>query len=256
MINIVALPDAAQAKLTELQALCGAAEDALRGIAHRIANLPRDADAMRERLETARDEQSRRHNALHQLLNRLQQWLRELPSSIAVETAAATQPVELDGKTLADVLAATRSEIGALKAQMVSVKNAPLPMADVKQLAESFVVRLMQQRPTVTVGRDQIRLASPEVDMLAPSAVMQSVLATVAWIAPDAVLRAIEREIDALGERTDALSAAERIKRVGEIEAQLLELERREEALIMRAADDGLEVLRRVDADPRAFWAS
>ena len=39
---------------------------------------------------------------------------------------------------------------------------------------------------------------------------------------------------------------------VGNIKRELLDLERREEALIMRAADDGLDVLRRPDASPPA----
>jgi hypothetical protein len=43
----------------------------------------------------------------------------------------------------------------------------------------------------------------------------------------------------------------ERVKRVAELEA-LDEFERAEEALIMRAADDGLDVLRRPDASPPA----
>jgi hypothetical protein len=42
------------------------------------------------------------------------------------------------------------------------------------------------------------------------------------------------------------------MRRVAELEATLLELERREEALIMRAAGDGLDILRRVDASPPA----
>jgi hypothetical protein len=55
MMRGVTLPDAAQAKLNELQVQCGSAEDSLRGITARIANLPRDADGMRERLEAERD---------------------------------------------------------------------------------------------------------------------------------------------------------------------------------------------------------
>jgi hypothetical protein len=52
--------------------------------------------------------------------------------------------------------------------------------------------------------------------------------------------------------RADAMPAAERVKRVAELQEQLLELERREEALIMRAHSDGLEILRRSDANPLA----
>jgi hypothetical protein len=42
------------------------------------------------------------------------------------------------------------------------------------------------------------------------------------------------------------------MRRVAELEMQLHELEQREEALIMRAHEDGLDVLRRPDASPAA----
>jgi len=46
---------------------------------------------------------------------------------------------------------------------------------------------------------------------------------------------------------------AERDKRAGELAEQLLELERREVALITAAQEqDGLEILHRQDCDPRA----
>jgi hypothetical protein len=72
------------------------------------------------------------------------------------------------------------------------------------------------------------------------------------WLAPASVLSALKREIEAAGAPVNAMPAAERIKRISELEAQLLALERREEVLVSCAAADGTEVLRRPDANPMA----
>jgi hypothetical protein len=69
---------------------------------------------------------------------------------------------------------------------------------------------------------------------------------------PEALCEALEREIAAQPARADAMPASERMRRVAELEAQLPELDQREEALIERAHSDGLEVLRRPDASPLA----
>jgi hypothetical protein len=74
-----------------------------------------------------------------------------------------------------------------------------------------------------------------------------------AWVlGPEALLAAFFRDLEQEPERAEALSPAERDKRLADLAASLLSLERREEALIDRAAADGQEVLRRPDADPRA----
>jgi uncharacterized coiled-coil protein SlyX len=206
----------------------------LRGIAARIANLPRDADGMRSRLKGERDKQSRRHNALHQLINKLLQWQRQLPAGVTLESAPPVTVELKSGEKLSDVIAATRNEIAALRQRLDVTKRTPLPLPDMKQLAD--VARLARiGRPTVAVQRDSLRAVPREVDMLSPEGVMRFVLATVAWVAPESLLAALEREIDALPERADALSAAEREPRVGEIEREIEQRERYEESLIMRA---------------------
>jgi hypothetical protein len=241
MINNVALPAAAKAKLDELQVQCGAAEDALRGLAHRIANLPRDADAMRERLESERGKQSDRHRALHQLINKLLQWQRALPSGAVLEMAPPPA-IELDGKTLADVLAAVRGEIGTLKGQRDATKRAPLPLAAVRELVESFVIAKIQAgQPRVGIVGDELRVQfRGDVDTMA----------LLCWLAPEAAERALLREVEKLPERDGALAVSERERRVAELGAQLLAQERREEALICAAAESGTEILRRVDVSP------
>lgn len=55
-----------------------------------------------------------------------------------------------------------------------------------------------------------------------------------------------------LESRPDGITATERAAQIAEIEAQLLELERAEEALIEASEAAGLPIARRGDADPRA----
>jgi len=52
---------------------------------------------------------------------------------------------------------------------------------------------------------------------------------------------------------TNGISAAERAKRLTELDAAQLEAERREAALIYRAAADGIEIKHRPSADPKAI---
>jgi hypothetical protein len=235
------IPDAARDKLRDLQLARMTAEDAARAITERLNSLPRDADPLlRERLANERDKQNHRQGQLSQLLNRLQQWLGELRAN--VELKSMPQLELKRGETIED----TRSKIKALREQLAAVKRAPLPQSDQKKLAEDYVVRLARQaRPLVGIVNDALRV-SFRGDMAAP----EDVLALVAWAAPEQLCRALEREIDNQPARADALPASERVRRVAELEDQLHALESREEALIMRAHGDGLEVLRRPDASP------
>lgn len=56
---------------------------------------------------------------------------------------------------------------------------------------------------------------------------------------------------DAYG-KTSGVPASERNRRIADAEQELLTLECAEEAIIRRAEDQGIDVLRRSDADPRA----
>jgi hypothetical protein len=73
----------------------------------------------------------------------------------------------------------------------------------------------------------------------------EDVLGLPAWAAPEAVHRALCRELDAQPVRAYAMPAQERVRRVAELEAQLLEYERAEETLIMRRRATAWRVLSR-----------
>src|SRR5262249_34854081 len=145
-------------------------------------------------------------------------------------------------------LAAVRGEISALHGKLARVKAAPLPQADQKELVEQYVIGLMRQAaPNVAVVGDRLRVGF-RGDVYAP----EDVAALVSWLAPELVCRALERELAAQPERAGALPKLERLRQEAELEAQVYELERKEEALILRGADDGIELMRRPNADPRA----
>jgi hypothetical protein len=243
----VELPESARDKLLALQLASDAALDSARSSNARLQSLPQDAaDAMRTRLAAERDRHNTRHNQLSRLLSASRQWIAQQRPGIVLEVAPAVSVALKNGETLSAAIGSVREEIAATKRDLQSVRSAPMPASELKRLAEERVVSLMRQgKVGVAIVRDELKL-SFKGDMAAP----EDVLALLSWFAPEQLLRRLEYEIDQLPARDDALSADARIKRAAELEAQLLELERREEALVMRAADDGLDVLRRPDANP------
>jgi hypothetical protein len=242
----VELPEQAKSRLRDLELAKMSAEDAMRGTAMRLSGLSPDADPeLCDKLAGERQRQSHRHSQLTQLVSRCRQWLAELPRDSVLQVAPPISGVELKP----GAIEAARHEIAALRQQLIAVRGASLPVSDQKALAEQYVVKLMRQgKPTVAVVRDELKV-TPRGDMVAA----EDVLALLAWAAPDAVLRSLEREIDHLPERSGALPQSERLARVAELEAQLLTLERHEESLIMQAAAVGQEVLPRLDMSPLAL---
>ena len=115
--------------------------------------------------------------------------------------------------------------------------------------AQEFVARrALAARPKIAVMHDALRVHWHDDVVMAKS----DVLNLLCFFLPDQVLAALQGMI---GEQSpsNAMPASERIKRVAELEARLLELERSEEAMIVAAAAAGQDILRRVDADPRAL---
>jgi hypothetical protein len=243
----VELPESARDKLLALQLASDAALDSARSSNARLQTLPSDAaDAMRSRLAGERDRHNSKHQQLSRLLNASKQWLASLRPGTVLEPAPAVDVALKNGETLSVAISSVREEIAATKRGLQSVRSAPLPQANQRDLIETYVVGKMRvAAPRVTILNDQLR-----VGWRGDTTSVEDVIALIALIAPEHLCRCLERQLEP--EREGAMPAAERIKRVAELEARLLELERREEVLIMRAADDGLEVPRRSDANPAA----
>src|SRR5205085_5806368 len=73
-----------------------------------------------------------------------------------------------------------------------------------------------------------------------------------AWLNKEALISAIDREIDNCANDKAALSDDTRQKKLSEALRDVLAHEREEEALIVQAEQLGFSILRRPDADPRA----
>jgi hypothetical protein len=252
----VTLPDIARDKLQALQLARDAALDAANAAASRLNNLPRDADQrMRDRLAGERDKQQHRFGQLSRLLSAVQQWLVQV-RGVALEVAPSVNIELRNNETLSAAISSARQEIATLRKQLQAVRSAPLPLPDQKQLAVDYVARLVRTgRPTVAVTHDALLKVTPrDTDMLSPEAVMGLVMGLLAWSNPGALCEALEREIDQLPTRADAMPANERMRRVAELEAALDGLERREAALLDHAHANGIDsILPRVDMSPVAF---
>jgi hypothetical protein len=243
------LPQAARSKLQDLELSRDAALDASHAAGARLNMVPANAGQVHERLARDRDRFAEKHRALSMVVSRSNQFVME-HRFVSLESAPPA-PVELKpGETVSAAIANVRMEIADLGRALAKVKLAPLPVGDRQELVDQYVVELIRRgRPHVSVQRDRLK-----VECRGDMFVAEDVLALLAWAAPEPLARSLDREVAALPLplQVDAMPANERIQRVAEIEEQLLILERREEALIERAAADDLDILRRGDASPLA----
>jgi hypothetical protein len=248
MRGTVELPEPAREKLLALQLATDAALDAGRSAAARLNSLPRDAaDAMRERLAGERDRHNSKHQQLSRLLNAAKQWIASLRSGTVVEVAPVTEVVDFTNGDALTMVNGARAEIARLKAQLASVRNASLPISDLKQLAQDYVVELVRRgKPRIGIVGDQLK-----VQWRGDTVLVEDTAALLGWLAPDQMLRRIEYELDQLPAREGALSADARIERVAELEAKIFQVELQEAALLERAGIDS--VLPRPDMSPPAY---
>ena len=73
------------------------------------------------------------------------------------------------------------------------------------------------------------------------------------WLHRDAIIAKVEAQIDAVADDPNALTAQQRAEQIGEIDRDRLAVHVHEEYWVTVAIDDGVNVIRRADADPRAL---
>src|SRR5690606_1436614 len=143
-----------------------------------------------------------------------------------------------------------RAEIQSAAQEARTIKTARLSNAQLKEKAAEKVKQLAAEGRMALQDLDKglelrVRDGSQALHT------RNSALAVMAWIDPDAVLNRLEADIEALpGEGMD--SSAKQNK-LAELEARILESERREEALIEQALKAGQYIARRRDANPLAI---
>jgi hypothetical protein len=248
----VELPPTAQVKLAKLDVSRMVAEDATRAAQSRLSGLGRDADpGVITQLTRERDRHAERHRSISALIHKINQWLMELrlPPGAVLEAAPQIAIEVKNGQTLSAAIETARNEIKSLQQKLAAARSAPLPQADQIRAAEAYVAKMASTaKPTVAVMRDdQIRVTFRDSVVGGTD----DVLALACWLQPEAVVAALTRDIEQMPTPINPLTRAERLQKVSELEGQLLELGFLEDGLILRAAQDGIDVMRRRDADPR-----
>jgi hypothetical protein len=169
-----------------------------------------------------------------------------------------TKPMAPLGDALAAIntgLEALRDEIAEKRAEIDAVRDAPLTRDEaISRLDQDLVARAAQYRPIIA-------------DLVAPDGACgsgallwprshQDGEAWVRWLLTDLIRPRLIAEIDkALAEKPTGLPLKDRPAAIQRLDADLLGLELREEAIIRAAEEHGFNIPRRPDADPRAVLA-
>jgi hypothetical protein len=208
---------------------------------NRAAAIDAEAEGMKAEVARLREIQSHRltraRNA-RQLLAQLRDFLERTPKSAMFEVVP-TPRVEASVEEL-------RAQIGELLAEGGRIFAAPLPKAELFERARALVNTLRTTgAPTIVIERGEFIVRFPEArDDVADRA------AVLAWLLPDAMVNALHRDIEARTTKNAfVVGSKEREERLAAISAQVLELERQEEA----ALEDRADIDRRPEADALAI---
>jgi hypothetical protein len=239
--------------LADLQASRDSALDASRSAQERLNQLPDDADPrLRDRLSAEQSKHALRYNQLHRLVSSVNEYVVRL--RLAPGTALApAPPLDIQSRSApAAEVASTREQIQEVLREIAAVRRAPLKHGSRQAAVVMHLANLARRvRPRISFDAKGVARIGWLEDMVVDKS---EVLGMICWalgpLGPQELASAFELEQE--GEPEGAVSPEEREERLGKLSDDLLALERREEALIERAAADGTEVLRRPEASPMA----
>lgn len=253
------LPHGARLKLAQIVGQSNDARDAAASANERIKQLRTaladpgvknagDIEHELARLSGVRDQQQRRHSDLSTLAGQISNWLRQLPGNVVLEPARVRLAKLNDGETLSKAIARIRTQITKIDSELKAARTAPPTKAELKAKAAQHVLKLVQE------GKPRISPQSGEIDFsgAAHGVGARKVASMLAWSDPDGLLRALERDIDAMQEHPNAMSGDKKKTIMARLTAELDQLERAEENLIEQAHADGSDIARRALASPQA----
>jgi hypothetical protein len=239
------LPTDARKKLVAIEAARMDAEDAMQAAGRRLQQLnPRSTDpAIGEALQEKRDKHGQRLEELSALLNKIRQWLRTLPPGTVLEAVPSVHAKPNAGETIVSAVVRIRREIQTCKKDLADARNAPLPVADLKLVAARIVQRMAVR-------------GAPILDTMAGKLTVQWwggdrwTREEEAWLDPEKMTKRLEAEIDALDAPENPLTAQEKEKRIEELTAGLIELEKTEISLINLGREQNIEIIYRAETSP------
>jgi hypothetical protein len=213
--------------------------------AQRRINMVDGDSQMAQKLTEEKARQANAHNVLARLLSNCNQYLFQLRLPIGYCLEPVTVPVALKkGETAAHAIGVVRAEIAEVNRHMAQARSAPLKKQSQQDAIHSYLARLaMGARPKISFdqqGNAKLQFRDDFVQMT-------DVIGILALICPAELVSAFQ--LDVGPDPPNAISPDDREHKLSELSAKLLELERREAALLAQA--DG--VLPRPEMNPLAY---
>jgi hypothetical protein len=225
----------------------------------------------RDRLKEIVDRRSAKWSSTGQLIDAIERWLinvfgKSAAASLPLHTVSQSSGKRRESDNPFNVVEARRRRIRELRADVEKIAAAPIPSEDAKKIAHRQIADLAQRgRPDCfrlieageeikwpSVPHGQVRSLDDKMFSMPLDVDPPDGIAFFAWLHQDQMVIAIEREIDSSSDDANALTGVERQKQRTTALADILANERDEEDAIMAARTNGVDILRRIDADPRA----
>lgn len=207
-------------------------------------------------------ERSHRSQQLNSLVRSVETYLNGLGSVGATKLHKGPAPVTQKREAPVDAVERCRRRLRELEADRHRIASAPWHSTEAKQRARAEIDTLAERgEPSVLpLIESQEGIYWPEracTDVVVGGRLISSFgdpngLPLFFWLNREAITEKIERLIDEVADDNSALTKQNRAERIAEIDRDRLATQRDEEFFIGRAITDGMTVLRRADADPRA----
>ncbi|MEH3117133.1 MAG: hypothetical protein PGN25_05855 [Methylorubrum populi] len=227
-------------------------------------------EATREHITTLNDRVARassRAGTLVALVKRIDDWRTDHAGDM-IEPFAGPAPKLARNEKPVDAITRLRTRLAELSREATKIHNAPVPAAEAKAAAKAFIEHMaFSGRPDVSgLLAGQSRPDFPNLTSMYQQPVMTDgnrhtviaagtnfdALGLTAWLHGPAMLKALEAQIDAEAKDDRAIPTEGRAERLEALRADMLAIEREEEAIIRAITEDGIPVERRPDASPEA----
>ncbi len=225
-----------------------------------LAKLEADLKQLEAKMRKANDayaERSARWTAVSRVVQRIDAYIGDLPTSVAIKRFAGPAPKPKG--TPADVIATCRARVEQIRAAMITVDTAPPPSADlIKKALEQVDDLARRGEPDLSLlFANAGGVEYPMTDLFlrvsgSPTAVNGEVadtLALLAWLHRDALRKKVAALITEQADDEAAIAPADKSRRLDALRADLLAVERLECAAVEAAGTDDY----RADTDPRAL---
>jgi hypothetical protein len=221
-----------------------------------VRNNPASASETEHELSRQRarlGQEQARHIALSRVTTAVRTWLMQLGPGVELIDAESTSYEPDKGESCADAVRRLRDEIDKLSSTRTTVSRALLPVQEVRAQANAYVDALAERgKPRMALIDDKLSITH-SFDGFAANAADAAAL--LAWMDPDIMKDRLWLDVSHFLRAEDkngleTMTKAKRVAKLAELDGRILALEREEEALVCRAADEGTTIPRRDNASP------